>query len=37
MSRGTRVRVVGVNKLRLDVEPIKEQATAAPLAEGGKP
>ena len=37
LPRGTRVRVVGVDRLRLDVEPIKEQATAVPLAEGGKP
>jgi membrane-bound serine protease (ClpP class) len=35
LPRGTRVRVVGVDRLRLDVEPIKEQATAVPLAEGG--
>jgi membrane-bound serine protease (ClpP class) len=37
LPRGTRVRVIGVDRLRLDVEPIKEQATAVPLAEGGKP
>ena len=37
LPRGTRVRVVGVDRLRLDVEPIKEQATAVPLAEGGNP
>jgi membrane-bound serine protease (ClpP class) len=37
LPRGTRVRVVGVDRLRLDVEPIKEQATAVPLAEGGTP
>jgi membrane-bound serine protease (ClpP class) len=37
VPRGTRVRVVGVDRLRLDVEPIKEQATAVPLAEGGNP
>jgi membrane-bound serine protease (ClpP class) len=37
LPRGTRVRVVGVERLRLNVEPIKEQATAVPLAEGGNP
>jgi membrane-bound serine protease (ClpP class) len=35
LSRGARVRVVGVDRLRLDVEPIKEQAPAMPGPEGG--
>jgi membrane-bound serine protease (ClpP class) len=37
LPRGTRVRVVGVDRLRLEVEPIKEQATALPRPEGGNP
>jgi membrane-bound serine protease (ClpP class) len=37
LPRGARVRVVSVDRLRLNVEPIKEQATAVPLAEGGNP
>jgi membrane-bound serine protease (ClpP class) len=35
VSRGTKVRVVGVDRLRLDVEPIKEEAPAVPGPEGG--
>jgi membrane-bound serine protease (ClpP class) len=37
LPRGTRVRVVGVDRLRLDVEEIKEQAPAVPGPEGGNP
>lgn len=37
LPRGTRVRVVGVDRLRLDVEPIKEEAPAVPGPEGGNP
>ncbi len=36
LPRGTRVRVVGVERLRLDVEPLGERAPAAPEPEGGK-
>ena len=31
------VRVVGVDRLTLDVEPIREQAPAMPGPEGGNP
>ena len=37
LPRGTRVRVVGVDRLTLDVEPIREQAPAMPGPEGGNP
>jgi membrane-bound serine protease (ClpP class) len=37
LARGARVRVVRVDHLRLDVEPIKQEAPAAPGSEGGAP
>lgn len=37
LPRGTRVRVVGVDRLTLDVEPIRVQAPAMPGPEGGNP
>ncbi len=36
LPKGTRVRVVGVERLRLDVEPIHEPAPAAPGREEGR-
>jgi membrane-bound serine protease (ClpP class) len=35
LRKGERVRVVGVDRLRLDVEPIGEQTPAVPESEGG--
>jgi membrane-bound serine protease (ClpP class) len=36
LPRGARVRVVAVDRLRLDVEPLEQQAPAVPEPEGGK-
>lgn len=35
LPRGTRVRVVNVERLRLDVEPMEQEASASPGPEGG--
>jgi len=36
LQKGARVRVVGVERLRLDVEPLEQKAPAVPEPEGGK-
>jgi membrane-bound serine protease (ClpP class) len=37
LARGTRVRVVNVERLRLDVEPLEQEASTASGPEGGNP